>query len=180
MSFSFTGRHMDIGESLTKKAREDCENLAQKYGTEFIDANIVMNKDGYRFHTDISVKTATGNSYHAGEVADDPKVSFEITLQKINLQMQKKRKTLRDKASARPAEAMEFCNSCNDEVDEDRPMIIAEILDDLPIMSVNEASQKLNDKTKVFIFENVSSNAVNVVYVREDGHIGWIDYKKLG
>lgn len=178
MSFSFTGRHMEVGESLTNKAREDCKNLAQKYGTEFIDANIVMNKDGYRYHTDISVKTATGNSYFAGEVADDPKVSFEITLQKINLQMQKKRKTLRDKA--RTVETMEYNNSYEEKDTEDHPMIIAEILDDLPIMSVNEASQRLDENTKVFIFENVSTNAVNVVYTREDGNIGWIDYKKIG
>lgn len=174
MNFSFSGRHMDIGESLTNKAREDCENLAQKYGTEFIDANIVMKKDGYLFYTDISVKTATGNSYHAGEQADSPHVSFEITLQKINLQMQKKKKMSRDKT--RIVEAMEYDNSYEESAG-NHPVIIAEILDGLPIMSVNEASQQLNDKRKVFVFSNVSNDAVNVVYLREDGNIGWIDYK---
>lgn len=174
MNFSFSGRHMDIGESLTNKAREDCESLAQKYGTEFIDANIVMKKDGYLFYTNISVKTATGNSYHSSEQADSPHVSFEIALQKISLQMQKKKKMPRDKT--RIVETMEYDNSF-EENDTSRPVIIAEILDGLPIMSVNEAAQQLNNNRKVFVFSNVSNDAVNVVYSREDGNIGWIDYK---
>lgn len=174
MNFSFSGRHMDVGESLTNKAREDCENLARKYGTEFIDANIVMKKDGYLFYTDISVKTATGNSYHASEQADAPHASFEVTLQKINLQMQKKKKMSRDKT--RIVDVMEYDNSYEENAG-DHPVIIAEILDGLPIMSVNEASQQLNDKRKVFVFSNVSNDSVNVVYMREDGNIGWIDYK---
>lgn len=174
MNFSFSGRHMDVGESLTSKAREDCENLAKKYGTEFIDASIVMKKDGYLFCTDISVRTATGNSYHASDKADEPRVSFEITLQKINLQMQKKKKMPRDKT--RIVETMEYDNSYEESA-ENQPVIIAEILDGLPIMSVNEASHQLNDKRKVFVFSNISTDAVNVVYLREDGNIGWIDYK---
>lgn len=56
-------------------------------------------------------------------------------------------------------------------------MIIAEILDDLPLMSVSEATKKITDTRRVFIFENIANNAVNVVYRREDGNFGWLDYK---
>ena len=175
MIFSFSGRHMDVGESLTNKAREDCENLAKKYGTGFIEANIVMSKDGHMFITDISVKTESGNSYRASEQADDPKVSFEITLQKINLQMQKKKKSSKENK-----EKMQFVDAGNihDNCDccSDHPMIIAEILDDLPLMSVNEAAEHLSKDKKIFVFANISTNAVNVVYLRDDGNIGWIDY----
>lgn len=174
MNFSFSGRRMDIGESLTTKAKEACESLAKKYGTEFIDANVVMKKDGYLFYSSISVKTASGNSYYASNQADEPKVSFDVTLQKIDLQMQKKKKGVRDKT--RIVETIKLDNSFGGQ-SADSPVIVAEILDDLPLMSVNEAAQQLNEKTKVFVFENVSNNAVNVVYVREDRNIGWIDYK---
>jgi ribosomal subunit interface protein len=92
MKFSFTGRHMEVGESLTERAKEACGKLASKFGTEFIDANIVMKKDGYLFHCDISTKTSSGETYHAGDDSDDPNVSFDITLQKIDLQMRKKKK----------------------------------------------------------------------------------------
>ena len=56
-------------------------------------------------------------------------------------------------------------------------IIIAEIIDELAIMSVSEAADHLSEKRHVFVFKNISNDAVNVVYLREDGNVGWIDYK---
>ena len=173
MNFSFSGRHMEIGESLTQKAKSSFEKLAAKYRVEFLDANVVMKKDAYRFVTDITIKTNTGNSYFVTDVADDPKISFEMTLQKLEQQFQKKRKNCK---SNKKVEYNTF-DSPVSESDEDAPMIVAEILDDLPLMSVSEAAKRLDKDHHVFIFENISNSAVNVVYWRNDGNIGWLDYK---
>ena len=173
MNFSFSGRHMEIGESLTQKAKDACERLAKKYHVEFLDANIVMKKEAYLFTTDMAVKTNTGNSYFVVNSADDPIVSFEVTLQKLEQQFQKKRKSSK---GCKKVERNTFDNP-ESESEEDAPMIIAEILDDLPLMSVSEAAKRLNENQHVFIFENISNSAVNVVYWRSDGNIGWLDYK---
>ena len=91
MKFSFSGRHMEVGESLSNRAKEACEALAAKYDVEFIDVNIVMKKDNYLFHTDISVKTGSGNSYMLSNESDDPIVSFEGVMPKLDAQMRKKK-----------------------------------------------------------------------------------------
>ena len=177
MNFSFSGRHMEIGESLTNKAKELLQSLETKYRLEFLDANIVMNKDGYQFITDISVKTNTGNSYMITEKAEDPKVSFDIAIQKLAQQMQKKKKA-RCCACGKDKDFEVMASvSDHDEGECEGGLIIAEVLDDLPLMSVSEAAEHLNEKRKVFIFENIVNSAVNVVYKRCDGNIGWIDYK---
>ncbi|MDR2723700.1 MAG: HPF/RaiA family ribosome-associated protein [Holosporaceae bacterium] len=173
MNFSFFGHHMEIGESLTSKAKNACELLESKYRAEFIDVNIVMKKDGYLFHCDISAKTNTGNSYYASSEADDPNVSFDLTLQKIDQQMQKKKKAERCFCRESRIEINNFDNSCEDSI----PLIVADMLDDLPILSVSDAAKRLNEKTMVLVFENISSNAINIVYIRPDKNIGWIDYK---
>ena len=173
MNFSFSGRHMEIGESLTQKAKNSCEKLAKKYHVEFLDANIVMKKEVYLFTTDMAVKTNTGNSYFVVSSADDPIVSFELALQKLEQQFQKKRKPSK---CSKKTERNTFDNPVS-ESEENAPMIIAEILDDLPLMSVSEAAKHLNENQHVFIFENISNSAVNVVYWRNDGNIGWLDYK---
>ncbi len=173
MNFSFSGRHMDIGESLTLKAKEACEKLETKYRVEFLDANIVMKKETHLFITDISIRTNTGNSYFVTNQADDPVVSFELTVQKLEQQFQKKRKSSK---SCKKLEPSAF-GSNSEEAEEDAPVIIAEILDDLPLLSVSEAATHLNEDQRVFIFENISNSAVNVVYLRNDGNIGWLDYK---
>jgi len=175
MNFSFSGRRMDVGESLTARAKEACVSLANKYGAEFIDVSVVMEKDAYLFCCDISVKTSTGNSYFASNSANDPNVSFDVTLQKIDLQIQKKKKGGHCSCRSHSVEINSFDNSLEDE--KDAPMIIAEILDDLPLLSVCDAAKHLNEKTKLFVFQNISNDAINVVYTRPDGNIGWIDYK---
>lgn len=175
MKFSFTGRHMDIGESLTSRAKDAACALATKYGTEFIDVSIVMKKDSYLFVSDITCKTSAGNSYHASDNADDPNVSFDVTLHKIEQQMQKKKKTYRPVKQNFP-DITEFDNSLKEE--DNSPTIVAEILEDLPLLSVSEAADRLSSGIpSVVVFENVSNKSVNVVYRRDDGNIGWIDYK---
>ena len=125
------------------------------------------------FTTDMTVKTNTGNSYFVVNSADDPIVSFEIALQKLEQQFQKKKKSGK---SSKKVERNTFDNPVS-ESEESAPMIIAEILDDLPLMSVSEAAKRLDENQHVFIFENISNSAVNVVYWRNDGNIGWLDYK---
>jgi ribosome-associated translation inhibitor RaiA len=164
---------MEIGESLTNRARKACEDLAGKYKAEFIDVNAVMKKDGYLFHCDISAKTNTGNSYYASNEANDPNVSFDLSLQKIDQQMQKRKKS----GHCLPREHMVEINDFDNSLENTAPVIVAEILDSLPLLSVNDATKHLNEKTPVFVFENISNNAVNVVYIRPDRNIGWVDYK---
>lgn len=176
MNFSFSGRHMDVGESLTQKTKEAFERLETKYRMEFLDVNIVMNKENRMFITDITAKTSTGDSYYVTNSADDPKVSVDLTLEKMEQQFHRKKKAC--KGCNKKVEYNSFENPVSEsDSGRDAPMIIAEVLDDLPLMSVSEASDRLSGDRKVFVFENISNSAVNVVYLRNDGNVGWIDYK---
>ncbi|GHT93761.1 hypothetical protein FACS1894122_09500 [Alphaproteobacteria bacterium] len=176
MKFSFSGRHMEIGEALSNRAKDACIALASKYGVGFIDLSIVMEKNNYLFVCDISARTSTGNSYIASNSANDPVVSFEGTLQKVDLQMRKKKKSSRySSCKDSEVEINVFDNSLEDE--EDAPVIVAEVLKDLPLICVSDAANLLKGDKRVLVFENISSKTVNVVYRRDDGNIGWIDYK---
>ncbi len=175
MSFSFSGRHMEIGESLTNRAVEAFDALSKKYDVKFIDVSIVMKKENYLYYSDISVKSALGNLFHASNDADDPINSFTGALQKIELQIKKKKKQNRAPSKENSVEFVNYDRG----PEENHPIIIAEILSDLPLLSVSDAAKRLTDSKNVFIFENVANNSVNVVYKRDDGNIGWIDYKKI-
>ncbi|GHT97171.1 ribosomal subunit interface protein [Alphaproteobacteria bacterium] len=176
MNFSFSGRHMEVGATLSNRAKDACIALANKYGVEFIDLSIVMGKDSYLFVCDISAKTSTGNSYIVSHSANDPVVCFEGALQKVDLQMRKKKKNGRcSSCKDSEVEMNVYDNSLKDE--ENVPVIVAEVLNDLPLISVSDAATLLKANKRVLVFENISSKTVNVVYRRDDGNIGWIDYK---
>ncbi|MDR2681467.1 MAG: HPF/RaiA family ribosome-associated protein [Holosporaceae bacterium] len=175
MNFSFSGRHMEIGEALTNRANGACIALADKYGVDFLDLCIVMKKNNYLFDCDITAKTNTGNSYHASNSANDPNVCFDATLQKIDLQMRKKKKNSR--GAAKESGKIVINSYDNSLEEENAPLIVAEVLQDLPLISVSDAANLLHEQKRVLVFENISNRAVNVVYKRDDGNIGWIDYK---
>ncbi|GHU11351.1 ribosomal subunit interface protein [Alphaproteobacteria bacterium] len=176
MKFSFSGRHMEVGEALSNRAKDACIALASKYGVEFIDLNIVMEKNNYLFDCDITSRTSTGNSYIVSHSATDPSVCFDGALQKVDLQMRKKKKSCRcSSCKGSEVEINSYDNSFEEE--ESAPIIVAEVLDDLPLISVSAAANLLADKKRVLVFENISTKTVNVVYKRDDGNIGWIDYK---
>jgi ribosomal subunit interface protein len=86
---------MEIGDALMERAKDACSSLAVKYGTTFLEANIVMKKENYLFCCDISVKTSLGEVHHAGSDADDPHVSFDGALQKIDQQIRRKKRNCR-------------------------------------------------------------------------------------
>ncbi|MDR0555898.1 MAG: HPF/RaiA family ribosome-associated protein [Holosporaceae bacterium] len=177
MNFSFSGRRMEIGEALTNRAKDSSAALAEKYGSEFLDVNVVMKKDGYLFCCDIAVKTNNGNSYYASYSASDPHACFDLTLEKIDQQMlRKKRAERKSIKGCRRLDINSFANSLSPDHGS-APLIIAEILDTLPLLSVRDAAKHLHDTSPVFVFENIATNTVNVVYSRQDGNIGWIDYK---
>ncbi|MDR3179927.1 MAG: HPF/RaiA family ribosome-associated protein [Holosporaceae bacterium] len=176
MNFSFSGRHMEIGESLTNRAKNACIALADKYGIDFIDLCIVMKKNNYLFDCDVTAKTNTGNSYYASNSANDPNACFDGTLQKIDLQMRKKKKNIRS-ATAKESGKMIINSYDNSLEEENSPIIVAEVLKDLPLLSVSDAADLLHEQKRVMVFENIANRSVNVVYKRDDGNIGWIDYK---
>ncbi len=56
------------------------------------------------------------------------------------------------------------------------PAVVAEPATALHLLSVGEATMRLDlSGAPVLVFRNSASRAINVVYRRADGHIGWID-----
>ena len=58
----------------------------------------------------------------------------------------------------------------------DHGAIIAEHPTDITLMTVGEAVMRMDlGQVPVLMFRNKSTRALNVVYRRGDGHVGWID-----
>ena len=56
------------------------------------------------------------------------------------------------------------------------PVIVAEIATEIPTVSVGEAVMRMDlADLPSFIFRNAKNGALNVVYRRKDGNIGWVD-----
>ena len=67
-----------------------------------------------------------------------------------------------------------------DNVNEEIPLIFAEIDSDIEILTVTQAVEKLsNDFKPALMFRNINHSGLNMIYKRNDGMIGWVDPRGL-
>ena len=61
-------------------------------------------------------------------------------------------------------------------MDEAYATVVAETQTEIAVLSVGEAVMRMDLADQpVMMFRNSASGVLNVVYRRDDGHIGWID-----
>jgi len=125
----------------------------------------------------------------------DPYASFEAAATKVGKQMRRYKKKLRDhhdRIELTPEDeikkARDYVLSAIPEQDDqplsdetdipvgDDPAVIAEMTTDIQTMSVSDAVMRLDlSGESALMFYNASNDAINMVYKRSDGNIGWVD-----
>jgi len=69
-----------------------------------------------------------------------------------------------------------FEAAAEDDLAPDTPLTIAETKVDIPDASVSDAVMMMDLRnTTALLFKNSRSGALNMVYRREDGNIGWVE-----
>lgn len=173
MSFSFSGKHMNIGASLTHHAAEQFDNVSVKYCCEFIDVSVVMEKASFLYITDLSVRVGNGYEFHAKSEAKEPYQSFDSALQKIVSQLKKQRSITNDMNTdsirhAYDIDAAPGNQHCN---------VVSETVETV-IMSPNEAINLLvSSGNTLIVFRNTFTDDINIVYKRPDGVICLVRYR---
>ena len=187
MDINVTGRKMNVGEALTSHVEERLETVAEKYFSRTIDATATFVKEGHIYRVDISVHAGQGVSLQARGEADEPYAAFEAAAEKVEKQLRRYKRRLKNHHHAPQRDvAMELARDTviapEQEDDEpapnghdDQPIIIAESKKEIPLVSVGDAVMLMDlADANAFVFRNRKSEALEVVYRRQDGNIGWI------
>ncbi|WP_262692335.1 ribosome hibernation-promoting factor, HPF/YfiA family [Kordiimonas aestuarii] len=187
MDINVTGRKMNVGEALTSHIEERLEAVAEKYFSRTIDATTTFVKEGHTYRADISLHANQGISLQARGEADEPYAAFETAAEKIEKQLRRYKRRLKNHHHAPQRDvAMELARDTviapEQEDDEpapnghdDQPIIIAESKKAIPLVSVGDAVMLMDlADANAFVFRNRKSEALEVVYRRQDGNIGWI------
>lgn len=186
MRYQISGRQIDIGEALQTHVRTSMDDIVAKFSQRPTDATAVFSKDAYNFVCEATIHLSTGLSTQAKAQATDIYAAFDGCAEKIEKQLRRYKRRLKDhhKERAQPVEhfgGSSYILAASDdedaaEPDSLQPVIIAEMETKIPSLSVGEAVMQMEiAEAPVLVFRNESSGAVNVVYRRDDGNIGWID-----
>ncbi len=190
MRIQVAGRQMDVGEALRTRIESELTSGVGKYFNRATDAVVTVAKNGggSSVEVDCSVHLPSGISLQAEGHGGDAHSAFGDALEKLEKRVRRYKRKLRnhhaDNKSPLPAEdaAAYVLAPLEDETDETEtqtgaaPLVIAETKTSAPTMTVSMAAMQLDLSDRpVVLFKNAANGALNVVYRRKDGNVGWID-----
>lgn len=186
MRYQISGKQIDIGEALQTHVKDSLGEAVAKYAERPTDAQVVFSKSGSQFNCEATVHLSTGLTAQAKAQTHEIYAAFDQCCEKMEKQLRRYKRRLKDhhKQRAEPVELLQASSyilasandDAGDEPDSLQPMIIAEMETKVPSLSVGEAVMQMElAGAPVLIFRSEGNKAINVVYRRDDGNIGWID-----
>ncbi len=186
MRYQITGKQIDIGEALQTHVKSELGEIIEKYAQRPTDASIVFSKAGYELVCEATIHLSTGLTAQAKGHSTEIYAAFESCREKMDKQMRRYKRRLRNHHTARTAPveyglgASYILAPTEEPEDADTApvehVIIAEMETKIASLTVGEAVMQMElGGQKFLIFRNVGHGGINVVYVRNDENIGWID-----
>ena len=186
MRYQISGKQIDIGEALTTHVKSEIGELVEKYAQRPTEVSVVFSRVAHEFVCEAVIHLSTGLTAQAKGHASEIYPAFESCREKMDKQMRRYKRRLRNHRLDRPepvefGEGSSYILAPSEEVEDAeatslQPIVIAEMETKIPSITVGEAVMQLElAGQKLLVFRNEGHGGVNVVYRREDGNIGWID-----
>ena len=189
MQIKITGKNLDIGDALRDYVGDRLRTLQQKYFEGSVHAHVTFEKQRSGFHADCTLHLATGLVLQAHGGAAEAHPSFDAAAQHLERQLKRYKQRLKDhhrtrREPVRNSEAASYVISAAAEHEPEpvdlSPVVVAESVTSVPELTVGEAVMQLDISSIPFVlFRNSGHGALNVVYRRRDGNIGWLDPRPL-
>lgn len=189
MEIRVSGHQIDTGAALQEHASDRLGAIVEKHFSRAISSTVTFGKaPSSAFAADIILHVNHGLILKSHGQAHDAHVAFDQAAEKIEKQLRRYRRRIKDRHeqaahAAREEEAaytvfaapLEEIES-EEEVVADAPPVIAETRVDIPEVSVSDAVMMLDLRhTNALFFKNAGTGRHNMVYRRDDGSIGWVE-----
>jgi putative sigma-54 modulation protein len=172
MNVTVKGSHVELTDALKTYASEKVGKL-EKYLPAGADAVVILGVEKFRHRAEVQIKV-NGILIQAHEETEEMYQSIDKVIDKLGRQVKKYKEKLKghkvrgEERAAEPEAPVEMSESI--------PEIIKTKRFDMKPMTPEEAvmQMELLDKD-FFVFSNVSTGTVNVIYKRKDGNVGLIE-----
>jgi len=189
MQLSVNGKQLDIGDSLKEYIEREVPTIVEKYFANPTNADVTVSKEGVTFRTDIAVHVGKGIIVQGHARSGDPYASFDEAAEHMAKRLRRYKRRLRDHHRDRSQKeeilrAAQYVLAAEEEADSDasehpepdQPVIVAEMQTQIETLSVGAAVMRMDlANIPALMFRNSAHGGLNMVYVRPDGNIGWVD-----
>jgi len=186
MRYQISGKQLNIGDALRSHVETEMGEVLSKYAKRPIEINVTFSRNSHELVCETVVRLSTGLSAQASARATDIYGAFDNCCEKMDKQLRRYKRRLKDhhRERSQPVELSKASSyilaapNSGDEPEPEslQPIIVAEMEAKIPSLSVGEAVMQMElAGAPVLIFRKEGQSALNVVYRRVDGNIGWID-----
>lgn len=186
MHLSVKGKQLDAGIAWRRHVEAGLPGTVAKYFDNAQDANVTLSKDGSGFRVDIVVHVGKRIMVQSHGSSDDAYSAFDLASANVGKRLRRYKRRLRDHHKSRDDKfdslpALQYVlageQEAEGETDEpDQPVVVAEMETVIETLSVGEAVMRMDlASLPVLMFRNRAHGGLNMVYLRDDGQIGWVD-----
>lgn len=205
MHITVAGKQVETGDALKTHVRDGLGVIAKKYFDHALEANVTFRRDAKgrlgAFNCDINLKAGRDVFVRGEGEGPDAHRAFEVAAEHVAKRLRRYRRRVNDHArglAEERAEAAETApqyvvSAADDEEETASPpadgvatdgaadgaghgAIVAEQPAEIARLTLSEAVMRLDlAQVAALPFRNTGSGAINLVYRRADGCIGWID-----
>ncbi|MDD2861659.1 MAG: ribosome-associated translation inhibitor RaiA [Acidiphilium sp.] len=204
MQITVSGKQVDLSDALRVHVANHLDVISTKYFDRALEANVTFSRARSFFTCDINVHAARGLTLRGEGEAADAHAAFDDAAEHIAKRLRRYRRRVNEHAREiagrdRPEAARQYVLQEVYEREDAPPAanghivaegmpdigphatVIAETQTDIDMLSVSEAVMRMDLADQpVLMFRNSANRALNVVYRRSDGNIGWIDSSTAG
>ncbi len=186
MQIQVSGKQIDIGDALRTHVSDRLDSGVAKYFGRAVDAHVAFTREGSEFRSDTSVHLSSGISLQASGQAGEIYSAFDKAAERLEKRLRRYKRRLKDHHNThkeRPPESLQATHAVlaaesdvDDEPENLQPVVVAEDVTDVKTLTVGQAVMQLElIDAPVLLFTNSANDALNAVYRRADGNIGWVD-----
>jgi ribosomal subunit interface protein len=190
MPLRISGKNVDIGQALREHITGRVSEALGKFFDGGYTGHVVVEREGSGYAVDANLHLSSGTILQSTGTAHEVYAAADQAVERIAARLRRYKRKLKKHHAAveggregdrfEPIEAQAYVLAAPDEEEElpedFAPVVVAETTQKISTATVGRAVMDLDlSGAPVVVFRNAGTGAINVVYRRPDGNIGWID-----
>jgi ribosomal subunit interface protein len=189
MQISISGKNMDTGLAFQEHAELSLNNIVEKYFHNAVSGHVTLEKADSGFTVKTRVALSRRMELESTGRAPDAHAALDAAIEHAEKRLRRHKRRLKSHRSAltnheeddidiAPMAVYAGVSQLPDSssVEDDLLPIVAELSYEIEVLTVDQAVMRLElGGLTMLMFRNASHFGLNVVHLRDDGSIGWID-----
>lgn len=175
MRYNIRGEKVEITDSIRNYIEEKINKLNKYFESSDLNANVVIKVRGKEQKMEITIPT-THFTLRSEESHSDLYAAIDLTVDKLERQIRKNKTKINSKIKKNLIQNFEL--DLEDKFEEDEEEIIKRKKVEMKPMDEEEAILQMNMLGhEFFVFKNVETDSICVMYKRKDGNYGLLETK---